>query len=185
MSELAKCQKMMIIFGFLTFANSRTLDIFRESNTVGPIDVVGAKTSNLERDYSTQNLESIVDQIANEFDIERDRVQNYFQRSKWASLSKQLFNKIDFNLATLNKRRVALSGTVIKITKANGIFSVNCRKAKVESHLLVKYRYVEKPYDSRYYLVNAGEPFSGEIIQNIYNDLNSRIEGQLNAYKAI
>ncbi|EAY16106.1 hypothetical protein TVAG_464940 [Trichomonas vaginalis G3] len=48
-------------------------------------------------DYNTADLNSLVDTISRDFEIDRDKVQNYFDRCRWAAYAKQLFNKIQFN----------------------------------------------------------------------------------------
>ncbi|EAX98960.1 hypothetical protein TVAG_321200 [Trichomonas vaginalis G3] len=145
-------------------------------------------TRKIERDYSTTDLNSIVDQISNEFELERDRVQNNFSRSKWASYSKQLFNRINFDLDNDGFRVVSLGGTVMKITKNNGVYNVNCRKASIYTMLLQKkYRirmFIEHstPED---YIIKTFQPIPGQLISDIYNKLNSEIEVAINTYKSI
>ena len=150
--------------------------------------------ANLERDYSTTNLESIAWQVANDFHLEQPNVVNYFQRSKWAQLAKNLFFRVDFNQVDGHEKAVYLGGTVIKITKSNGVYTVNCRQATVRG--TVRYAvyiprrsfnapFGEKAVPNIRRTVTPSYLLSGEEITQIYNTLYSQIEGQLNAYKAI
>ncbi|EAX98958.1 hypothetical protein TVAG_321180 [Trichomonas vaginalis G3] len=142
----------------------------------------------LERDYSTTDLNSIVDQISNEFELERDRVQNHFTRSKWASYSKQLFSRINFDLNNNGFRVVSLGGTVMKITKNNGVYNVNCRKASISTMLLHKafrMRMIADGKTPEDYIVKTFQALPGQLISDIYNKLNSEIEVAINTYKSI
>ncbi|EAX98957.1 hypothetical protein TVAG_321190 [Trichomonas vaginalis G3] len=146
------------------------------------------RVGNLERDYSTTDLNSIVDQVSNEFGLERDRVQNYFSRSKWASYAKQLFNRLDFSFDTNGYKVITLGGTVIKITKSNGVYNVNCRKADVTSKLLradCQLRMQHLDWRFEYCLARVNVPLNGQEIAQVYEKLNHEIEGTLNAYKNI
>lgn len=142
----------------------------------------------LEKDYSTNDINSIVDQIANEFEIERNKLQNFFNLCKWSSTSKQLFNKIDFNQIFDRYRAAKLSGTVIKVTNNHGSYIVNCRQARAQSILM------HKPTATPYSFGGMGpEPFfitkwrliTTRSITFIYNELNSKIEPFINIYKHI
>ncbi|EAY04643.1 hypothetical protein TVAG_227600 [Trichomonas vaginalis G3] len=153
-----------------------------------PVTFFRKNIANLERDYSTTDLNSIVDQISNEFDLERDRLQNYFSRSKWASFSKQLFNKIDFNLNQNGFKVISLGGTVMKITKSNGLYTVNCRKVGVTTMLIRAdfQRVMQLNYvPIEFCCAGANLVLSGQEITQIYNKLNDDIQGTLNAYKSI
>ncbi|EAY22407.1 hypothetical protein TVAG_378860 [Trichomonas vaginalis G3] len=146
------------------------------------------KMQKTERDYSTTDLNSLVDQIANEFNLDRNRVQDYFNRCRWSSLAKQLFNKIDFDQEAVGKRVVCLGGTVIKITKADGVFYVNCRKAYVSSKLIhIAYMAWSNKLGLplSYFVAEASRPLSASTITEIYNALSLKIEGDLNVYKNI
>ena len=86
----------------------------------------------LERDYGTSDLNSLIDQICNEFHLEWNYVSNYFGRTKFASLSKTNLFRIDMNQAEGPNKAAYLAGTVFKITKANGWYTVNVRQASVK-----------------------------------------------------
>ncbi|EAX91548.1 hypothetical protein TVAG_422430 [Trichomonas vaginalis G3] len=181
---------MLPLFGFFCHCARKSYSVAPVSNWDGPVTVDEMRTANSERDYSTTDLQSIANQIANDFHLEPNNVINYFARSKWASLSKNLFFRVDFNQVEKYQRAVYLGGTVVKITKSNGVYTVNCRQANV--------RGIAQPdfYRSFGMRRNSAVPniriavrptdrISGEDITRIYNTLYSKIEGQLNAYKAI
>ncbi|EAY06453.1 hypothetical protein TVAG_149390 [Trichomonas vaginalis G3] len=148
--------------------------------------VYDANVNKLERDYSTSDLNSLVDQIANEFNLERNRVQDYFNRAKWSSLSKQLFNRIDMNQPINGYRAASLGGTIIKITKVNGVYYINCRKAFVSAKLQHSYwqvylgqmQFIQAP-------IETWQALPPCALNYIYYELNSKIEGFLNVYKNI
>ncbi|EAY10292.1 hypothetical protein TVAG_491490 [Trichomonas vaginalis G3] len=86
----------------------------------------------LERDYGTSDLNSLIDQICNEFHLEWSLVSNYFSRVKYASLSKTIMFRLDMDQADGDNRAGYLAGTVFKVTKMNGWYTVNVRQASVK-----------------------------------------------------
>ncbi|EAX82781.1 hypothetical protein TVAG_253390 [Trichomonas vaginalis G3] len=152
-----------------------------------PVSVFNVDTGTLEKDYTTTDLYSIVDQISLDFNIEKDRIVNYFSRTKYASLSKQVFYRIDFGLQQI-ARGVGLSATVMKVVKANGIYTVNCRYVGVEG-LLQPAKFARPgdlvPNTDARIIVPDYQPLTSEQIIQVYNMLYKKIEDQFNAYKAI
>ncbi|EAY14513.1 hypothetical protein TVAG_388440 [Trichomonas vaginalis G3] len=60
-----------------------------------PLSTIKDEIAGKDKDYIVQDLSSIVDTVANEFHLERDRVELFFRRCKHSFLSKQLFNRVD------------------------------------------------------------------------------------------
>lgn len=178
----------------LTLLSYRT---YKKPITKTELELAEVNPGNLERDYTTSNLESIVDQVVNDFNLERDKVSNYFRCSKYASLAKQLFNRIDFDLQSNGNKLVSLSGTVMKIIKNGNEYRVVCRKAGISAQVeRIAYKLSPKTQQwERYdvlpffkyihFMIKSWEPLTGDQITSIYNQLNSMIAGTLNAYKAI
>ncbi|EAY22952.1 hypothetical protein TVAG_076990 [Trichomonas vaginalis G3] len=113
----------------------------------------------------------------------------FFKLSKWSKSAKQLFNRNDFGkVQNKDQRSVYLGGTVIKITKSNGQYTVNCRQAAVRALVQAtrtrhKYRTnwgrTHKTHIQKWRALTAGE------IQKIYKECNKQIAGRIKAYKRI
>ncbi|EAY16441.1 hypothetical protein TVAG_004720 [Trichomonas vaginalis G3] len=176
---------MIFLLNLIALVNSRVWE--------GRIGFLYDKIDNIERDYSTTDLLSLVDQISNDFHLERDRVEAYLGRSRHASYAKQLFNRIDFNLRSNYRRAVYLGGTVIKITKTNGVYTVICRQVSINAILCPGNWLNSFNINSEYEVsvpniflgIAWNDPLSAAQITQIYYDLNRKIEAKLNAYKAI
>lgn len=154
----------------------------------GRISIFNHKRDNLEKDYSTTDLNSIVDQISNDFHLENERVAFYFGRTKHAKLSKQVFYRIDFNQRDRMARSVYLAGTVFKVTKENGVYNIKCRQARITGSLQAIFSARKGdliPNDEPRWVISAYQQLTGEQITQVYNLMYKQIEGQLNAYKSI
>lgn len=71
---------MIFLLNLIALVNSRVWE--------GRIGFLYDKIDNIEQDYSTTDLLSLVDQISNDFHLERDRVEAYLRRSRYASFVK-------------------------------------------------------------------------------------------------
>ena len=71
---------MIFLLKFISLVNSRVWGC--------RVTYLDEKIDNIERDYSTTDLLSLVDQISNDFHLERDRVEAYLRRSRYASFVK-------------------------------------------------------------------------------------------------
>ncbi|EAX95756.1 hypothetical protein TVAG_105150 [Trichomonas vaginalis G3] len=85
-------------------------------------------------------------------------------------------------------RHVALSATVFKVTKVNGIYTINCRFVGADG-LLQPAKFARPgdlvPNTDARIIIPDYHPLTGEQITQVYNMLYKHIEGRLNAYKAI
>lgn len=160
-----------------------------------PYRPINVQVNTLEKDYSTKDLIAIADQVASDFKLEGVRVHNYFRLVKFASLSRQLFNRVDFNYEDKGYRVVTVAGTVIKITKANDVYTVKCRKVYVNSNVIDS-SYIAGAYEytsdflgylsqgsHMQFMTKPWSPLPASSIAFIYNELYKRIEGPLNWYK--
>ncbi|EAY19984.1 hypothetical protein TVAG_402390 [Trichomonas vaginalis G3] len=150
-----------------------------EENTAIPLMPANVKKVNNEKDYSTNNLESIADEVASTFQIDADKVRLFFRLNKWSKSSKQLFNVIQFDRLNM-ARTVSYAGTVVKITKDFDGFHVQCRRVGISAILAPVVPALIRPHpEMEAFLLNSDQ------VTNIYNNLVSQIQGDLNAYKNI
>ncbi|EAX86707.1 hypothetical protein TVAG_524400 [Trichomonas vaginalis G3] len=160
-----------------------------QKETTEPVRVIRFNPTNLERDYKTRNLESLIQQIANEFHLDVQKVAMFFRLNKWSLYSKKLFNRIDFGqVQDKDQRSAYLGGTIIKITKSNGEYTVNCRQAAVSALIQAtrtQHRYRRLLGHSRRHHDVEWRALTASEIQQVYNECNNQIVGRLNAYKNI
>lgn len=91
-------------------------------------DVLGLpwedKLGQMERDYTTTDLQSIVDDVANQFHIERDRIDSFFRSCKYHSSVMQIFHRFDMKVNNDNIRTLYYGATVMKIRKFGNTYRV-------------------------------------------------------------
>lgn len=119
------------------------------------------------KDYDVTDLSSLVDTVANEFHLERDRVEFFFGRCKWASSSKQLFSRMDMTQTDINTKFTYLGGTVIRVIKVGSIYVVRVRQITATTK-----------YFSRLWV-----HLTGTQITNIFNWMYSSISNVIDYYK--
>ncbi|EAY21238.1 hypothetical protein TVAG_166130 [Trichomonas vaginalis G3] len=142
-------------------------------------------------DYNTADLGSLIDTISNEFHIDRDRLDMFFRRVKFAQSAKQLFNKIDYGrnnqraiLFMRGSRSTDLYGAVIKVVKTGNTYQVNVREALTSACVYAMTRITERHHHNKKQSLKS-RLLKGWEVQEVYNKLNAQIAGYLNEYKNI
>lgn len=92
-----------------------------------PPEIEDAHT--LEQNFRGRNFEPYAQEVANNFNLDRDALMRFVNLAKYAKLSKRVFHTYSMGQRNPLCRTAKLESTLVKVTNENGVMTINFRKA--------------------------------------------------------
>lgn len=128
-------------------------------------------------DWTTNDLNSIVNEVSSKFSIDASSLANYFKVVRYSNNAKRAFSTFGFVTNSLAYRDTFLSTTIIKVSRNNGVFTVNGRQASTKGEAGIQY-FDEICFDSKQY-------FDLKTINAYYSTMESIISDEIESFKQI
>lgn len=163
----------------------------KDSMWAEPIKITKLEKQLGNKQYSTTNLDTLVNQIASEFKIDAAKLRNFFHRARFTRTTKSLFNILNFDKLGTVKDRVASLGTcVVKVTKDGNTYNVDVREAVSQATIYANnaMKTVRKRWGGlsrSSHTSRSWRPLTANEITQIFNEVNNNIRNEVNQNKKI